>query len=179
MIRLLTAIPALIAAFFILAAPADAQTNRPKDVLKKKHGDWEVRCLEGTNTCAMSQVGKTSDGKRAILITIQRISGAKTKDGKKIEAAMTSQTPLGILLPYGLRIKIDKDKVVPLPLARCLPAGCVSQAPMLGEAVTKMKKGSKAVYGFFLEKEILVNISLKGFTAAFDSLAPVPAKPKK
>lgn len=179
MIRLLTAIPALIAAFFILAAPADAQTNRPKDVLKKKHGDWEVRCLEGTDACAMSQVGKTGDGKRAILITIQRISGAKTKDGKVIAAAMTSQTPLGILLPYGLRIKIDQDKVVPLPLARCLPAGCVSQAPMLTEAVTKMKKGSKAVYGFFLEKEILVNISLKGFTAAYDSLSPVPAKPPK
>ena len=160
----------------MVAAPVQAQNNRPKDVLKEKHGAWEIRCIEGTNTCAMSQVGKTKDGKRAILITIQRISGAKTKDGKAIPAAMTTQTPLGILIPYGLRLKIDKEKVVPLPIARCIPVGCVSQAPMLNEAVGKMKKGANAVFGYFLDKEILVTVSLSGFTKAFDNLTPVPAK---
>lgn len=166
---------AFAAAIVILTAPVQAQENRPKDVLKEKHGDWEIRCIEGTDTCAMSQVGSTSDGKRAILVTIQRLTGAKTKDGKPIPAAMTSQTPLGILIPYGLRIKIDGDQVIPLPLSRCIPAGCISQAPMLAEAVTKMKKGSKAVFGYFLQQEILVNISLSGFTKAFDSLTPVAA----
>lgn len=176
MIRFLTALCALAVAIVIMAAPAHAQNKAPKDVLKEKHGDWEIRCLEGTKTCAMSQVGKTSDGKRAILVTIQRLTGAKTKDGQAILAAMTVQTPLGILIPYGLRLKIDADKVIPLQLARCIPAGCVSQAPMLAEAVGKMKKGAKAIYGYFLQKEILVNISLNGFTKAFDTLTPVQAK---
>lgn len=176
MIRSLTALCAFAAALVLVAAPVHAQNDAPKDVLKEKHGDWEIRCLEGTTTCAMSQVGKTSDGKRAILVTIQRISGAKTQDGKAIPAAMTVQTPLGILIPYGLRLKIDADKVIPLPLARCIQAGCVSQAPMLDEAVGKMKKGAKAVYGYFLQQEILVNISLSGFTKAYDTLQPVAAK---
>ena len=176
MIRIQRALCAFAVALAVMAVPAHAQKAAPKDVLKETHGAWEIRCIEGTATCAMTQVGKTDDGKRAILVTIQRITGAKTKDGKPIPAAMTVQTPLGILLPYGLRLKIDQDKVVPLPLARCIPAGCVSQAPMLDEAVGRMKKGAKAVYGYLLQKEILVNISLSGFTKAYESLTPVPAK---
>ena len=174
MTRFLAAMFAL--ALVALAAPALAQTE---DELKATHGDWEIRCLKGTEACAMSQVGKTEDGKRALLVTIQRVTGASTNDGKAIPAAMTVQTPLGILIPYGLRIKIDDDKVIPLPLSRCIPAGCVSQAPMLDEAVGKMKAGSKAVFGFYLENEILVNVSLKGFTAAYNALTPVAATPSK
>jgi len=147
-----------------------------KDVLRATHGDWEIRCIEGTETCAMSQIGKTADGKRALLVTIQRVAGAKTEDGKPIPAAITIQTPLGILIPYGIRIKIDSDKVVPLPLSRCIPAGCISQAPMLEAAVTKMQKGSVAVFGFYLQAEVLVNVSLKGFTKAYNALKPVSAQ---
>ena len=77
------------------------------------------------------------------------------------------------VVPEFFEVLIDSDQVIPLPLSRCVPAGCISQAPMLDEAVNKMKKGSKAVYGFFLDKEVLVNVSLRGFTKAFNSLQPV------
>jgi len=143
------------------------------DELRATHGAWEVRCVKGSDTCAMSQVGNTKGGERAMLVSIQRVSGAKTDDGSPVAAIMTVQAPLGILLPYGVRIKIDSDKVIPLPLSRCIPAGCVSQAPMLDEAVANMKKGSNAVYGIFLEKEVLVDISLSGFTKAYNSLTPI------
>ncbi len=143
------------------------------DELRATHGAWEVRCVKGTDTCAMSQVGNTKEGERALLVSIQRVAGAKTDDGTPVQAIMTVQAPLGILLPYGVRIKIDADKVIPLPLSRCIPAGCVSQAPMLNEAVANMKKGSKAVYGIFLEREVLVDISLSGFTKAFNNLKPI------
>lgn len=167
---------ALSGAFLFAASAANAQ-QAPNEELRATHGDWEIRCISGSDTCAMSQVGKTSDGQRALLVSIQRVTGpnAKTQDGKPIQAAMTVQVPLGILIPYGVRIKIDADQVIPLPLSRCIPAGCVSQAPMLPEAVSKMKKGSKAVYGVFLDKEVLVDISLRGFTKAYDNLKPVRA----
>lgn len=147
-----------------------AQTN---DVLKATHGAWEVRCIEGTDTCAMSQIGSTSDGKRAMLVTVQRVSGVKAENGANVPAALTVQTPLGILIPYGVRMKIDSNKVVPVLLSRCVPAGCISQARMLDEAVGKMKQGSKAVFGFFLDAEILVEVSLSGFTKAYNSIKPV------
>ncbi len=165
-------ISAIGLAVVIVAGPALAQQQ---DVLKATHGAWEIRCIEGTETCAMSQIGKTGDGKRALLVTIQRLKDAKADNGTPIPAAMTVQTPLGVLIPYGVRLKIDADDVIPLPLSRCVPAGCISQAPMLDAAVNKMKKGSKAVFGFFLDNEILVNVSLSGFTKAFNSLTPVAA----
>jgi invasion protein IalB len=166
--RNLTLALGLLAAAF--SAPAMAQGQ---DVLKETHGDWEIRCIEGTSTCAMSQIGNTADGKRALLVTIQRLKDAKSDEGTAIPGAMTVQTPLGVLIPYGVRLKIDSDNVIPLPLSRCVPAGCVSQAPMLDAAVSKMKKGSTAVFGFFLDKEVLVNVSLRGFTKAYNSLTPV------
>lgn len=144
--------------------------------LRATHGDWEIRCAAGTNNCVMSQIGSTSEGQRAILVSIQRLSGATAENGTPIPAAMTVQTPLGILIPYGVRIKIDADDVVPLPLSRCVPAGCVSQAPMLDEAVNKMKRGANAVFGFFLDSEVLVNVSLRGFTAAYNNLQPTSAQ---
>lgn len=174
-IRSISAAVVMAGLSFLCAVAGPAQAQQ-KDVLKDTHGDWEIRCIEGTETCAMSQIGSTSDGKKALLVTIQRVAGAKTDDGAAIPAAMTVQAPLGILIPYGIRIKIDNDKVVPLPLSRCIPGGCVSQAPMLDEAVSKMKKGAKAVFGFFLQNEVLVDISLKGFTKAYDSLKPVSAQ---
>ena len=170
MIRNIAATLTFFFATIVFGATASAQLS---DVLKETHGDWEIRCINDSNTCAMSQVGKTNDGKRALLVTIQRLKGAAAENGTVVPAAMTVQTPLGILLPYGVRLKIDADQVIPLPLSRCVPAGCVSQAPMLDQAVAKMKKGSKAVFGFFLESEVLVNVSLRGFTKAFNSLTPV------
>ncbi|MEM7056379.1 MAG: invasion associated locus B family protein [Pseudomonadota bacterium] len=164
----------IAAGAFLLTGLGLAQAQQgSNDELRDTFGDWEIRCIKGTDTCAMSQIGNTKEGERALLVTIQRVTGAKTEDGRPIEAAMTVQAPLGILIPYGIRIKIDGDKVVPLPLSRCIPQGCVSQAPMLDEAVKNMKKGSKAVYGIFLEQEILVDISLSGFTKAYNNLKPV------
>ncbi len=173
MTRFLTAIAATLwMVALTLASPAYAQ-SQSNDELRATHGDWEIRCIKGTETCAMSQVGKTADGKRALLVTIQRLKGAKSDNGTAIPAAITVQTPLRILIPYGVRVKIDNDQVVPLPLSRCIPAGCISQAPMLDEAVSKMKAGSKAVFGFYLQNEVLVNVSLRGYTKAFNSLTPV------
>lgn len=166
----------IAAAGVSLLAGVGTASAQASDVLKATHGDWEVRCIQGTDTCAMSQIGNTKEGERGLLVTIQRITGANTDDGRPIQATMTVQAPLGILIPYGIRIKIDGGAVIPLPLSRCIPSGCVSQAPMLDEAVSRMKKGSKAVYGIFLDKEVLVNISLRGFTKAFNNLTPVRAQ---
>ncbi len=169
----------LFTALFVFGFFASFQTahaQQAKDVLRDKHGDWEIRCIEGTETCAMSQVGNTGDGKRALLVTIQRVSGAQDQKGTAVPATITVQAPLGIYLGYGLRVRIDGDQVSPLPMSRCLPAGCISQAPMYGPAVDKMKAGSKAVFGFFLDREILIDVSLRGFTKAFNSLTPVPGR---
>jgi len=163
-----------LAALVLIAAPALAQ--QADEEVRARNGAWEVICKKGTDICVMAQDGNTADGKKALRVTVQRVQGATTDDGKPIPAAITVQAPLGILIPYGVRIKIDAENVVPLPLSRCIPAGCVAQAPMLDEAVTKMKRGRNAKFGIFLDQEVLVDISLSGFTKSFNSLQPVPTR---
>jgi invasion protein IalB len=175
---LLRAAAALCVAGLGLAVPAAAQQTQPPQqaqperVLKATHGAWEVQCLKDTDTCVMQQVGKTADGKRAMLVLIERLAGV-TAEGKSVPAAITVHTPLGVLIPYGVRVKIDQGDVHPVPLMRCLADSCMARAPMQEKDIQMFKKGTSAKFGFFLTDEVLVDVSLNGFTAAFDSLKPV------
>ncbi len=156
------------------AGAAEAQQQQPKQVLKTTHGSWEIHCIEGTETCAMQQVGNTSDGKRALLVTLQRLEGV-TAEGKPVPAALTVNTPVGVLIPYGVRVRVDEGNVAPVPMLRCLPDTCAARAPLAEQAIDEFKKGSAATFGYFLQEEVLVSVSLNGFTAAYNELKPVEA----
>lgn len=148
------------------------QPGQPNRVLKATHGAWEVHCLEGTETCAMQQFGKTADGKRALLVVINRLAGV-SQEGQAISASMDVLAPLGVLIPYNVRLKVDQGEVQPVPLLRCLSQGCMARAPLDEQAVGMLKKGTNAKFGFFLTEEVLADVSLNGFTAAYDSLTPI------
>lgn len=90
-------------------------------------------------------------------------------------AAITVNTPAGVLIPYAVRVRVDDGNIAQVPLLRCLADSCVARAPMADEAITQLKRGSTATFAFFLQEEVLVEISLNGFTAAYDSLEPVQA----
>jgi invasion protein IalB len=156
------------------AGQGAGEGEAPKQVLTATHGEWEIQCLEGTEACAMQQVGNTSDGKRALLVTIQRLAGV-TAEGKDVPAAITVNTPVGVLIPYGVRVRVDGGNMAQVPLLRCLPDSCAARAPMSAEAVGELKRGSKATFAILLQEEVLVDISLSGFTAAYDALKPVEA----
>lgn len=156
------------------AAPALAQQEAPQQVVTATHGVWEIHCIEGTENCAMQTVGNTADGKRALLVTVQRLAGV-TAEGRDVPAALTVNTPLGVLIPYGVRVKVDEGNVAPVPLLRCLSDNCAARAPLAEEAISQLKRGSTATFGFFLQEEVLVPVSLNGFTAAYESLKPVQA----
>lgn len=157
------------------ASEATAQQQGGGGVLKDTFGDWEVRCVEGTQNCAMTQVGKTGKGENALHVSIERIAGLKDEGGRAVPAAITVLTPLGVLIPYGVRLKIDAENIGALPLSVCTPSGCVVQQPMLDEGVNKMKGGNTANFTFAMPRagEIPVAISLSGFTKAYNSLQPI------
>ena len=111
----------------------------------------------------------------ALMTDGQRISGRVLTGTPE---ALTVNTPLGVLIPYAVRVRVDDGNVAPVPFLRCLQDNCVARAPLAEEAVADFKKGSKATFGFFLQEEILVEISLSGFTAAYDALKPVQANPQ-
>ena len=153
------------------AGPA-GQPNMPNRVLQATHGAWEIHCLEGTETCVMQQVGKTTDGRRAVLVMIERLSGV-TAEGQNVPAAVTVHAPLGVLIPYNVRVRIDQGEVEPVPLIRCLAESCMARSPLREQDVETFKKGTNAKVGFFLTEEVLADVSLSGFTAAYNALKPV------
>ena len=155
-----------------LAVPGVAGAQDANSVKTATHGDWEIHCIKGTEACAMQQVGKTGDGKRGLFVTIQRVNQAG-QDGRQVSALISAIAPLGVLLPYGLRAKIDGGAETGMPYNRCMQTGCFAQAPMSEETVNQMKRGSNAVFSIALDREITVNISLRGFTKAYDSLKPI------
>lgn len=156
------------------AGVALGQQPTQEQELRTTHGSWEIHCLKGTDTCAMQQVGETGDGKRALLMTVQRLAGV-TAEGQDVPAAVTVNTPVGVLIPYGVRVKVDDGNVAPVPLLRCLSDSCVARAPLAQQAIDMFKKGTTAKVGFFLQEEVLVDVSLNGFTAAYNDLTPVRA----
>ncbi len=166
---------ACLGALCSVGAASAQQQQAPEQELRATHGSWEIHCIKGTDTCAMQQVGKTSDGQRALLVTIQRLAGV-TAEGQNVPAAITVNTPLGVLIPYGVRVRIDEGNVAPVPMLRCVPESCAARAPLAEQAVDMFKKGSKATVGFFLQNEVLVDLSLNGFTAAYNDLKPVQAQ---
>ena len=153
-----------------VSGPAAAQTT---EVEREKIGDWTIRCLEGTEDCRMTQIGKVGE-EDALLVSIQRLADTKMQNGTEVAAAMQVQAPLGILIPYGVRLKIDQGETAGLNITRCLPIGCVAGAPMTDEAVALLKKGATANFTYVLQNETAIGISLSGFTKAYESLKPMP-----
>lgn len=169
LIRRLLSASVLIA--FLAPGLAGAQ-QQPKEVKKATHGDWEIVCIEGTELCRMEQFAKSAQGERALLVRLQRVQGPQIK----APAVISMLAPPLVLLSYNLRAKIDNGELKILPFERCLPQGCMAAGPMADVTVAELKKGSKMSVEFVLEKVEKINVSLRGFTKAYNSLQPIQAK---
>ena len=120
----------------------------------------------------MSQVGKNAEGQDVLEVQLRKLSGAQGPQGTPIPAAMQVVTPLGVLLPAGLRIQVDSNQERAAPFQVCTPEGCLVRQPLTTEVLNEMKAGATAKLTVVAapQQEIPVNISLMGFTKAFESL---------
>ena len=166
----------LIAAL-VLSGAAFAQENAPKEVKTATHGDWEIICVEGTEFCRMEQFGKNSENKRALVMSLQRVSGLSS-DGSQVPAIVSFIAPLRVALRFGLQGSIDNAEPRNYPFERCSRLGCVASLPAFDDAIGRLKKGSKLVVSFVFDKPQpeKVAISLRGFTKAYNSLKPIPTR---
>lgn len=158
----------------LAAAVAQTAAQQPAgETVKATHGDWEIVCTTAKpDECAMRQIGKTADGKPILVIVIQKLNGVKTNDGKQVPAAIQITAPLGTLLRAGVAVKIDNQEPRAAPFDVCLRQGCLVRQPMGEDFLAAMKAGQKAVVRLidFPDREVTAEISLKGFTKAFDAL---------
>ena len=159
------AVAITLAALAGLTARAQAQG----DVLSV-HQDWQIRCDTPpgaqSEQCALMQSVVAEDRANVGLTVIV----LKTADNKS--RVLRVIAPLGVLLPAGLGLTIDKADVGRAGFVRCLPRGCFAEVVMDGNLIKQMRTGQTATFIIFQtpEEGIGFPMSLKGFGEGYDKL---------
>jgi invasion protein IalB len=164
----------LIAALALLAATPTlaAETTFPGGAtsVNERFGEWAVNCLivESSKECVMAQaVGNAKTGQALMAAEL-----AATEDGR-IEGMLV--TAFGLRFDKGIAFAIDGLQLGEArPFLTCLASGCLVPVSFDQVGVAAMKVGKALqVTGVKISDEapVTVDLSLAGFTAAFDRTA--------
>lgn len=159
----------LILCVFVLGTAVQA-VAAPED--EKTFKDWTVKCVEGAEGTAAKQcfmIQVVSDSK-----TDEPVLGAEIGYVPGQEVAVGQFTvPLGIFLPAGMQLKVDADKEIGrVPFSVCDPVGCRAVIPLNDKVLPLLKGGTvlKVIIASPDGRKATLDVSLGGFTAAFNSL---------
>ena len=158
------------ALLFALTQIALTRAAHAQGAVRSVHGDWQIRCDTPpgaqSEQCALIQSVVAEDRSNAGLTVIV----LKTADQKN--RLMRVVAPLGVLLPSGLGLKIDKTDVGRAGFVRCLPNGCVAEVQMDDNLVKQLRSGQSATFIIFQtpEEGIGIPMGLKGFGEGYDKL---------
>ena len=156
---------AVAAAGVGLAGGAAAQ-----GLVKNTFGDWQLRCETPAGAkaeqCALVQTVAAEDRPNMTLLIIV----LQPADGKS--RLLRVVTPLGVLLPAGLGLKIDQADIGRAGFVRCLATGCFAEVVLEDNLIGQLKKGQTATFIVFQtpEEGVGIPVSLNGFGPGFDSL---------
>lgn len=186
----LLAAPLLALALLLPGLPAAAQSTEqpaaeqpateeasPDARLGEKHGDWQTVCEErgegGAEVCGAIQEVKTKEGKLALWAAFGYLQ--PNVDGAvmifRIPYDLT-EPPTGFRVAKGAQIAIDGGSQVEVPIEICAPGGCQIGLLLEDPFVQALKAGNKLNLTVPLAtgQTATINLSLKGFTAAYESL---------
>jgi invasion protein IalB len=131
--------------------------------------DWTLRCGfvgEGqSEACEMFQQ-RLNDAQDTVMLTVV----GKVPGGA--DPGMLIVVPLGVILPAGLRLKIDDGAEIDVPFQRCEPQGCLAELLLEGDLTDRLEAGRQATVTFDVidrsgkRQRVPVPLSLFGFTAA-------------
>jgi invasion protein IalB len=162
------------------AAPAAPTAPAEPKVDITRNGDWEVACQDVDQNgnkfkaCEMRQILVQKETQKEWLrIAVSYNQSEKTPDGGK-KPILRIFTPLGVLLPPGMEIKIDDTEPMRVQYAVCLsrPPRCLVAGPMDDKLVALLKRGASGTVTFVLPngKKVAAPFSLNGFTKSFNAL---------
>ena len=156
--------------FAILAAAWPAADAAAQGVVRAKHGDWETRCETPPGAtaeiCAITKSVVDEERPNITLVVI----ALKTADRKS--RLLRVIAPLGVLLPTGIGLRVDKDYFGELKFVRCLPNGCVAEVFLDDKLTGKLESGAEATFVLFEtpEEGVGVPTPLAGFKDGFEAL---------
>ncbi|HEY0274691.1 MAG TPA: invasion associated locus B family protein [Paenirhodobacter sp.] len=166
------------------AVPPAASAEGPgTSYIADTYGDWKMQCFrseDGNDPCQMYQLLHDEKGN-----PVADISMIALPAGNKAVAGATIMTPLETLLTANLALKVDNQPPKGYPFTFCAQPGCFSRIGLLPEELAQLKKGNKISMTIVPvatpNQPVNVDISLKGFTTAYDAVAKHNAdmKPKQ
>ena len=161
------------------ATPSDLNLGEPvgpqvgEIYVLQEFGDWEMRCEkapEGRNDpCNLYQLLLDNDGNQVAEVNLFRLP-----DGGRAAAGATIVVPLETLLTQQLTLSVDGSAPRRYPFTFCNRAGCVSRVGFTQAEVDQFKRGNAAtlrlVPAAAPDEEVILTMSLTGFTAGFDGV---------
>ena len=136
--------------------------------------DWSMRCLkvaQGEDPCQMYQLLRDAEGNSTAEFTLYQLKSA----GQAVAGA-TVITPLETLLTAQVAIAVDGSPTKQYPFSFCNKIGCVARLGLTADDVAAYKRGARAVLiivpAATPDQPLQINISLKGFTAAYNASSP-------
>ncbi|HKY93847.1 MAG TPA: invasion associated locus B family protein [Kiloniellales bacterium] len=155
--------------------PAPEEAN-PNARLGEKFQDWQTVCekREGSEEeiCGAIQEVKTKEGKLALWAAFGYLqANAGPVMVFRVPYDLT-EPPSGFRVAKGATIAIDGGTQVDVPIEICAPGGCQVGILLEDPFVQALKAGNKLNLTVPLAngQNATINLSLKGFTAAYDSL---------
>lgn len=134
---------------------------------------WEQRCVrseDGADPCQLYQLLKDPQGNAVAEFAMFNLPA-----GGQAAAGATVIVPLETLLTQNLQISIDGGKAKIYPFTFCSPIGCIARIGFTAAEVDQFKKGAKAsitiVPAAAPDKKVVVDLSLKGFTAGYTAVS--------
>ena len=154
------------------AAAGSAVPRVGQPYIREEIGDWALRCLKAEegqlDPCQMYQLLLDDDGN-----AVAEVSMFPLPDGGRAVAGATIVVPLETMLTEQLRLSVDGSTPRLYPFTFCNAAGCVSRVGFTAEEVAQFRAGGntevRMVPAAAPDQEVILNMSLSGFTAAFDS----------
>lgn len=164
-------------------AAAEADPNAEPQVgqyyVKSTNNDWTTRCIkaeQGKDPCELYQLMKDADDNAVAEMTLIPLTNGD------VAAGATLVAPLETNLIEGLGFSVDNAEPRGYPFSFCAPVGCVSRLGFTEAELNGMKRGKQASvtllpFGADPENPVRLNLSLAGFTAAFDGLKAYADEP--
>lgn len=174
--RLTVAMRLSLFALFLLTGNSALALDLPATSrLASSHGNWSVYCDKPAGAsdeqCVLLQyVIDDAQPDLGMAVTVLKTADRKAR-------FLRIQVPLGVLLPKGLDLYIDKNRIGTMYYLRCLSDGCYAQVVLTDDMMKVIRAGKEMQLGVYktddptaAETGIAVPVDLKGFSEGYDAL---------
>ncbi|MEM7215119.1 MAG: invasion associated locus B family protein [Pseudomonadota bacterium] len=160
-----TSLLVAVALFALMASQSTAQ-----GIVKSTHGDWQLVCDTPAGApreqCALMQtlIDKNRPELGLNLLVIRTLD--------RENEYLRIQTPLGVLLPFGVGLVVDGKDFGRAYFVRCFQDGCYVEVELRGELLKTLQAGSQAYLSVFPTPEEGVGfpVDLNGFSEGYSRI---------